>query len=215
MSPYTPHLERLKKRQQMKRKPGPTISKERRLETARERKKRDEALQVEIEQEWKRQDLVAMSLATKYRMKLPWMRSQLQRSPYLKYTQRAVNGWNALVHVKSLEINESMLFKSIIPQEIFTLSSDLPLGEKQHLQDLQSLAKKAVSCGDIPREKLEEMKKCLEETRNYKAKGLKKQSVTRARIITQTINIIKDAVRHPQSSLTFVDRTSDGLVYSC
>lgn len=103
---YTPNLNKQKKRQRAKRVRRP-LSKEERSKISKEGKRKAKALQAEIEEEWERQDIAADALATKYGKNVSWMRSRLQRTSYLKNTRRAINKWNAVVHIKSLEIDES------------------------------------------------------------------------------------------------------------
>lgn len=63
------------------------------------------------------------------------------------------------------------------------------------MQDLQHIAKEAVSCGDVPAEKLVEMKECLEKSRSQKAGSIKSQSVARARMVANTISTVREMVR--------------------
>lgn len=113
---YTSHLVRLKQRLDAKHKSHQAMTKEEQSQSSKDARKKAHELQADMEKEWIRQDLAASTLAIKYGKKLIWMSSRLQQLSTLKHNQRAVNKWNALVHVQSLEINEGSDFLTLIYQ---------------------------------------------------------------------------------------------------
>lgn len=93
--------------------------------------------------------------------------------PLNKHSQWAVNGWNVLVHMKFLDIFSS---DYILPQlsnlhQIFHWKKESVYKTFKILQRQQ-----LYNYSDVPVEKLEEMKKYLEESHTYKITGLKRQS---------------------------------------
>ncbi|HEV7736616.1 MAG TPA: hypothetical protein VGO47_04490 [Chlamydiales bacterium] len=68
---------------------------------------RKKKLWEDIRAEWSRQEAISKELADKHGFKVDYVKKHLQRLPKFGQ-QRAVNAYNAFIHVKSLEINEGL-----------------------------------------------------------------------------------------------------------
>lgn len=89
------------------------VSREERSRLVRAAQEKARNLQKDIEKEWQQADKTAASLAARYGQKVSYMNQRLQRLPGYMKMRRSVNGWNAITHMKYLQI----------PEGIFSLSN--------------------------------------------------------------------------------------------
>ncbi|KAH8108319.1 hypothetical protein DFH11DRAFT_1732041 [Phellopilus nigrolimitatus] len=153
------------------------ISKTTRVEIGLKAAAKQREMWADVNMEYARQDEVAAVLAKKYNLSLGKMKTRLRRLS--KITEhRAVNPYNAFLHVRALEINE-----------------DLPEGERTRLCELQTLAAKA-SYDSLSDEQRDDMVACVEEFRKLKQTGSRSFRSSHAQDVKLTSDKLHEELKH-------------------
>ncbi|KAF8575935.1 hypothetical protein K439DRAFT_1623212 [Ramaria rubella] len=103
------------------------------------------AIWTDLQDFWNKEDETIRELSKKYNKNERWMRQQVCRTEGYGCHCK-ISKYRAWLHVQALKVN-----------------ADLEPGEKQHLMDLQQLAKDTSSYKDILESEMDQMIHCLEE----------------------------------------------------
>lgn len=159
------------KRQRRKGKPY-----DREAAKARTQRQREERRHIEEDLAALSSDMLARihELSVKHHRKVEWFVKHIRSDSKFLKKKCAITPKNAWTHCKA------------------TCGIDLPPGEKHSAIELAKLAKDAESWHDVPDDKMEEMKKLLEEHRRNKAKGVRHGKLSEQKDVHNTLETILD-----------------------
>ncbi|EGN97673.1 hypothetical protein SERLA73DRAFT_75334 [Serpula lacrymans var. lacrymans S7.3] len=141
--------------------------------SAKDRKLTKARLKEDIDKFRLNQELCMEDLAIKHNVTTEYIKKQLSAESNYRHT-RAPNIYNAMVHAKSTEIN-----------------TDLPAGERKHLQELQNIVSKTCNPSTLSKEERDDLCGRLLNHRETKSLGSRANNLAAARDVLVTANRIE------------------------
>jgi hypothetical protein len=154
-----------------------------------------DALQADVHAFSEYRESQILELAEKHHKKAPYIQRLLTSETSFKPT-RKVSIQNAIIHHKSMEVNESTYLCGYSLFSLTTVFLGRSLGDRLSLSEVQDLVSKDETLQDMSSERQQELIDQLVEHRKLKTTGARVSNVAAASDIRVTMGHISDEVRH-------------------